>query len=205
MEALVRAAAAEDYPARICGVFSNRPDAAGLETAARAGLATAALDHRSFPDRTAFDTAIDAQMIEWGADLIACAGFMRIFSDVFISRWQGRMINIHPALLPLFRGLDTHQRALDAGVRLHGCTSHFVTLGVDEGPIILQAAVPVLPDDGAEALAARVLRAEHRVYPETLRLVASGKVALDGNRVRFAEAAYDPAGYLGPVCGESTE
>jgi len=199
MTALVEAARDPSYPARICGVLSNRADARGLDIAAAAGIATASIDHKAFPDRASFDRAIDVQLAEWNTELVALAGFMRIFDDGFVARWQGRMINIHPSLLPLFKGLNTHQRALDAGVCIHGCTSHFVNAGVDDGPIILQAAVPVLPDDDADSLAARVLTAEHRLYPEALRLAASGAVRLEGDKVVVRQASYDAEAYLGPV------
>lgn len=199
MSALLKAAENPDYPARICGVFSNRPGARGLAIAAEAGIKTAALDHKTFPDRASFDAMINNQLHEWNADLVALAGFMRIFSDGFVASWHGRMINIHPSLLPLFKGLHTHQRALDAGVKLHGCTSHFVNAGVDDGPIILQAAVPVLYDDDADSLAARVLRAEHHLYPEALRLVASGQARLQENGVVFDGPHYDPDATLGPL------
>lgn len=199
MTALVAAARAPSYPARICGVLSNRSDAKGLEIAEAAGIATASIDHKAFPDRASFDRAIDSQLAEWQTELVALAGFMRIFDDGFVARWHGRMINIHPSLLPLFKGLNTHQRALDAGVRIHGCTSHFVNAGVDDGPIILQAAVPVLPDDDADSLADRVLSAEHRLYPEALRLAASGSVTLEGDKAVLHSPGYDPRAYLGPL------
>lgn len=199
MTALLEAARDPSYPARICGVLSNRSDARGLEIAEAAGIATASIDHKAFPDRASFDRAIDGQLANWQTELVALAGFMRIFDDGFVARWHGRMINIHPSLLPLFKGLNTHQRALDAGVRIHGCTSHFVNAGVDDGPIILQAAVPVLADDDAESLAARVLSAEHRLYPEALRLAASGAVTLEGDRAVMHRSSYDPHAYLGPT------
>lgn len=199
MEALIAAAEAPDYPARICGVFANRSDAKGLDTAASRGIATAFVDHRRFADRQAFDTAIHEKLTGWGAELVACAGFMRIFSEQFVDAWLGRMINIHPALSPLFPGLDTHRRALEAGVKIHGCTVHFVTTGVDEGPIIAQAAVPVLAGDDPDRLAARVLKAEHRLYPRALALVACGKAVLTPDGVRLAEPLYDENAWLGPL------
>lgn len=199
MTALLDAARDPAYPATICGVLSNRSDAKGLEIAAAAGIATASIDHEAFPDRASFDRAIDKQLAEWQTELVALAGFMRILDDGFVARWHGRMINIHPSLLPLFKGLNTHQRALDAGVRIHGCTSHYVNAGVDDGPIILQAAVPVLPDDDADSLASRVLSAEHRLYPEALRLAASGTVTLDRDRAVMHLPGYDPEAYLGPI------
>jgi formyltetrahydrofolate-dependent phosphoribosylglycinamide formyltransferase len=178
MRALVEAAAAPDYPATIVGVLSNRADAAGLGFARENGIPTAVRSHRDYPDRDSFDAALDDVLTGWQAEIVCLAGFMRILSSGFVARWQGRMINIHPSLLPEFRGLHTHQRALGAGATEHGCTVHFVTEGLDEGPTILQARVPVLASDDAESLAARVLEAEHRLYPEALALVARGEAML---------------------------
>ncbi|MEM1049648.1 MAG: phosphoribosylglycinamide formyltransferase [Pseudomonadota bacterium] len=198
MEALLDATIQPDYPAEICGVLSNRETAKGLEIAAMSGVPTAHVDHRAFASRAAFDEAVESRVLEWDADLIACAGFLRIFSEEFVERWSGRMINIHPSLLPLFKGLNTHEQALAAGVRVHGCSTHFVTSGVDEGPLILQAAVPVLHDDTPDSLAARVLSAEHRLYPQTLRLVASGRAQLSNGQTLIAEPVYDPSARLSP-------
>jgi formyltetrahydrofolate-dependent phosphoribosylglycinamide formyltransferase len=178
MRALVEAAAAPDYPATIVGVLSNRADAAGLGFARENGIPTAVRSHRDYSDRDSFDAALDDVLTGWQAEIVCLAGFMRILSSGFVARWQGRMINIHPSLLPEFRGLHTHQRALGAGATEHGCTVHFVTEGLDEGPTILQARVPVLASDDAESLAARVLEAEHRLYPEALALVARGEAML---------------------------
>lgn len=177
MTALIEAAQAPDYPARIVGVFSNRAAAQGLQTAASHGIATASLAQSAFPDRDAFDQAMTAQLERWGAELVCLAGFMRILSPAFVSHWQGRLINIHPSLLPAYKGLDTHARVLAAGETEHGCTVHFVTPGLDEGPAIAQARVPVLPGDTADTLAARVLVEEHRLYPEALRRLALGDVS----------------------------
>ncbi|MDB5505850.1 MAG: phosphoribosylglycinamide formyltransferase [Devosia sp.] len=176
MLALIEAAKAADYPAEIVGVFSNKLDAGGLAIAREHGIATAALSHRDYPDRAAFDTVIDAQLREWGAEIVCLAGFMRVLSTPFVEHWRGRMLNIHPSLLPAFRGLDTHQRALDAGVSEHGCTVHWVTPGLDEGDVILQARVPVLYGDTPDTLAARILVEEHRIYPIALATVARGDV-----------------------------
>ncbi len=173
MAALVEAAKAPDYPASIVGVFANREDAAGLAFAQRYGIATAFLSHRAYDSRLAFDMAIDAQLRAWNVEIVCLAGFMRILSAEFVEKWQGRMINIHPSLLPAYRGLDTHARALADGVSEHGCSVHWVTPGLDEGPVILQAKVPVLPGDTPETLASRVLAEEHRLYPEALRLIAA--------------------------------
>jgi phosphoribosylglycinamide formyltransferase 1 len=166
-------AQANGAPYRIALVGSNQPQAPGLDIARKAGIRAFALDHRQFGrDRAAFEAALDALIAPHAIDMIALAGFMRVLSPYFVERWQGRMINIHPSLLPAFPGRDTHQRALTAGVKLHGCTVHYVTTGVDEGPIIAQAGVPVLPDDTAVTLGARVLKAEHVLYPNALALAA---------------------------------
>ncbi|WP_246155609.1 phosphoribosylglycinamide formyltransferase [Rhabdaerophilum calidifontis] len=184
MAALIAAARAADFPAEIALVLSNRPEAGGLAIAAAAGIATACIDHRPFgKDRAAFDAAMQAELERRGVEIVCLAGFMRLLTPDFCAAWAGRMINIHPALLPSFKGLDTHTRALAAGVKLHGCTTHFVTPGMDEGPIIAQAAVPVLDDDSEASLSARVLAEEHRLYPETLRLLAAGRLRIEGNRV----------------------
>ncbi|MGA1342513.1 MAG: phosphoribosylglycinamide formyltransferase [Hyphomonas sp.] len=170
MEALVRAAQAPDYPARPVLVLSNRPEAAGLIFARAAGIPALAIDHRIYgKDREAFERDLDAALQAAGAQIIALAGFMRVLTGWFVSRWEGRMINIHPSLLPKYKGLDTHRRAIDAGDREAGCTVHWVSAGVDEGEIIAQARVPILPGDTADTLAARTLPAEHRLYPEALR------------------------------------
>ena len=170
MEALLRAAADPAYPAEPVLVLANRPDAPGLAHAACAGIATACVDHRPYGrDRPAHEAAIHAQLEDAGAELVCLAGYMRLLTPWLVSRWQGRMLNIHPSLLPAFPGLDTHRRVLDAGCRLHGCTVHLVTDKVDAGPILGQAAVPVLPGDTETALAARVLIQEHRLYPAALR------------------------------------
>ena len=176
MMALIEAARAKDYPADIVLVVSNRPDALGLARARDAGIATAIVDHRRFgDDREAFERALDAELNARHIDLVCLAGFMRLFTGWFVTRWSGRLLNIHPALLPQFKGLHTHRRALDAGVKRHGATVHFVVPETDAGPIILQDSVPVLDGDTEETLAARVLDVEHRIYPQALRLVAEGR------------------------------
>jgi phosphoribosylglycinamide formyltransferase-1 len=182
MEALVRACAAPDYPTEIVLVLSNRADAAGLDFAREAGLATAVVSHRDFPDRASFDAAMDAEIRKHGAELICLAGFMRLLEPAFVEAWRDRMLNVHPALLPAFKGLDTHARALEAGVKVAGCTVHFVRHDMDTGPIIAQAAIPVLSGDSEEALAARILEQEHIIYPMALRLVAEGRVTVEGDR-----------------------
>lgn len=177
MTALIEAAKAKDYPAEIVLVLSNRPDALGLARAQQAGIATALIDHTAFgKNREAFEQALDAELAVKQIDIVCLAGFLRLFTPWFVDRWSGRMINIHPALLPQFKGLDTHRRALEAGVEEHGATVHFVSAGMDEGPVILQKSVPVLRSDTEASLAARVLDVEHQIYPRALRLVAEGRV-----------------------------
>ncbi len=190
MAALVKAAQADpDFPARIVLVLSNRPEAPGLAFAAAEGIPAAVVPSKLYgKDRAAFDAAMQAELEKAGVEIICLAGFMRLLTPEFCESWSGRMINIHPALLPSFKGLDTHARALEEGVKFHGCTTHFVTPGMDEGPIILQAAVPVLDDDTEETLAARVLAEEHRIYPETLRLLAADRLVVEGRRVRITPA-----------------
>ncbi len=183
MTALIAAAADPAFPAEIVLVLSNRPGAPGLERAAAAGLATATVDHKAYPDREAFERDMDARLTGAGAELVCLAGFMRVLTPWFIGRWTGRLINIHPSLMPAFRGLHTHERAIAEGVKIHGCTVHHVVPDVDAGPIIAQAAVPVLSEDTPETLGARVLEAEHRVYPLALALTASGRAVLEGGRV----------------------
>jgi phosphoribosylglycinamide formyltransferase-1 len=176
MAALIGAAQAEDYPAAIVLVVSNRPDAGGLAHAREAGIETAIVDHRQFgADRESFERSLDVQLQEHRIDLVCLAGFMRLLTPTFVRRWSGRMLNIHPALLPQFKGLHTHRRALEASAKQHGATVHFVVPEMDSGPIVAQEAVPVLEDDTEETLARRVLEVEHRIYPQALRLVAEGR------------------------------
>ncbi len=184
LRALIDACAEPGYPAEIVLVLSNNPDAGGLHHAREAGLTARVVDHRDHADKPAFERAMEAELAQSGAEFVCLAGFMRLLTPEFVERWRDRLINIHPSLLPAFKGLDTHQRALDAGMRISGCTVHFVRADMDDGPIILQAAVPVLDGDDAEALAGRVLAAEHRCYPAALRLVAEGRAQVDGRRVR---------------------
>lgn len=184
MLALAEACAALDYPADIALVLANDPQAAGLEAAARRGLKTRAVAHRDFPkNKPAFEAAMNAALEAEGVELVCLAGFMRLLSDAFIARWRDRLLNIHPSLLPSFRGLDTHARALEAGVRFHGATVHLVRPELDTGPILAQAAVTVRADEDAEALAERVLRQEHRLYPLALRLWLTGALGLEGEQV----------------------
>ena len=184
MEALLEAG----LPARVAAVISNNPQAKGLATAQKRGIETAVVDHRAFPDRAGFDRALAAEIDRHRPDLVVLAGFMRILTEPFIERYRGRLINIHPSLLPEFPGLDTHRRALAAGAKTHGCTVHFVTPAVDGGPIIAQAAVAVEPGDTEERLAARVLAEEHRVYPRAVREFLEGRIRLaaDGTVVAGA-------------------
>jgi len=178
MQALVDAAKDPTYPAEIVRVISNVPGAGGLERAARSGIATTAIDHRDFDGRASFEDALHAVLTADGVELVCLAGFMRLLTEGFVERWFDRMLNIHPSLLPAYKGLHTHERVLSEGVRFTGCTVHFVRPAMDAGPIIVQAAVPVLPDDDADTLAARVLTAEHRCYPHALRLVAEGRTTI---------------------------
>lgn len=177
-------------PIEIVLVLSNRPDAFGLTRAARAGIPTQVIDHKNFAERASFDAAMDQAIRAAGAELVVLAGFLRLLTDGFIAGWQDRLVNIHPALLPAFKGLDTHARALATGVRFHGCTVHFVRPEMDSGPIIAQAAVPVRPDDTAETLGRRVLAAEHRLFPQTLRLIAEGKVSVVDERAVVRDTAF---------------
>ena len=185
MAALIAAAKAPDYPAQIALVFSNVETAKGLDIARAAGIATKVISHKAFATREDFDAAIDAALREANIDLVCEAGFMRIHSEGFVRGWEGRMLNIHPSLLPAFKGVKVHEQALAAGVKVSGCTVHFMVPELDAGPIIAQAAVPVLPGDTPETLAARVLAEEHKLYPAALKLVAEGKVVLRDGRAVF--------------------
>jgi phosphoribosylglycinamide formyltransferase-1 len=183
MAALVEAAKAPDYPAEIACVVSNVADAPGIATARSAGIETVVIPHRNYQGREAFDRDVSAELERHGVGLVALAGFMRIFSPWFPQHWAGRIINIHPSLLPAFKGIRVQQQALDAGVRLSGCTVHFVIPELDTGPIIAQAAVPVLAGDTADTLAARILRQEHRLYPRVVRWFGEGRIRQDGGKV----------------------
>ena len=171
-------------PARICAVISNRPEAAGLALAAQQGIPTAIVDHREFASRPDFDGALAAAIDRHAPDLVVLAGFMRVLGDAFVRRYSNRMLNIHPSLLPSFPGLHTHRRALEAGVKIHGCTVHFVTPTLDHGPIVAQAAVPVRPDDDEDALAARVLEQEHLIYPRAIRWFVEERLVIENGVVR---------------------
>jgi phosphoribosylglycinamide formyltransferase 1 len=183
LQALIDACHADDYPARIALVVSNVAGAAGLQRAAVAGIATCVIDHRAYADRPAFEDVLHAALIAAGTELVCLAGFMRLLTDRFVGYWHDRLINIHPSLLPAFRGLHVHDRVLAYGARFSGCTVHFVRPAMDDGPIIVQAAVPVHADDDADQLAARVLAEEHRVYPLAVRLIAEGRTRVVEERV----------------------
>ncbi len=187
LQALIDACQAADFPAEIALVLSNRKEAQGLARAATAGLPTAVISQKDFASRDDFDAALDRALTRAGIDLVCLAGFMLLLQPAFVTRWQDRIINIHPSLLPAFRGLHVHERVLEAGVRISGCTVHYVRAEVDDGPIIVQAAVPVLPGDTPDSLAARVLEAEHRIYPQAVRLIASGQARPEGGKVWLAE------------------
>jgi phosphoribosylglycinamide formyltransferase 1 len=201
MTALIQAARRTSYPAEIALVVSNRPDAGGLARAEAADVPTAVVDHTVYPGRAAFEDALD-ELLNWRQiELIALAGFMRVFTAAFVERWTGRMLNIHPSLLPLFRGTHTHERALAEGVLVHGCTVHFVVPELDAGPMVAQAAVPVLPGDTPDSLAARVLAAEHQLYPEALGRVCRGEARLAGGRAAFTGAWTGGGALLNPLPG----
>jgi phosphoribosylglycinamide formyltransferase-1 len=196
LAALVAAAGDPDYPAEIALVLANRPDAGGLARAAASGIPTAVVEHRRYgQDREAFERALDRELESAAIDLVCLAGFMRLFTPWMPERWAGRMLNIHPALLPAFKGVDTHARALAAGVKIHGASVHFVVPEMDAGPIVAQAAVPVQAEDTPESLAGRVLAAEHRLYPLALKLVAGDRVRILDGRCVITGAA-TPAGAL---------
>ena len=199
MQALVESCRAPDTPAEIVLVLSNNADAGGLSIAAKAGIATAVVDHRSYRDRAAFDAELDRRLRAADAAFVCLAGFMRLLTSAFVERWRDRMINIHPSLLPAFPGLDTHARALAAGVRFHGCTVHFVRFETDTGPIIVQAAVPVQAADTPDSLGARVLAQEHRIYPQALAWIAEGRVRIEGERTVVRGAAVPPAALISPT------
>jgi len=189
LHALIGACAQEDFPAEIALVISNVADAGGLEHAAAAGIPTLVIAHGKFPSREAFDSEMDSRLKAAGVEFVCLAGFMRLLSTPFVKEWEGKMINIHPSLLPSFEGLHVHERMIEAGVKLAGCTVHFVTEGVDEGPIIIQAAVPIVEGDTPETLAARILVEEHKIYPEAVQLFAEGRLKVDGRIVRVSGAA----------------
>lgn len=183
MEAIVRACTAQGWPARVAAVISNKPDASGLAFAATHGIATAVVDHKAFDSREAFDAELARVIDSFAPDVVVLAGFMRILTAGFVQRYARRLINIHPSLLPAFAGLHTHQRAIEAGCKLAGATVHLVTPELDHGPILIQAAVPVLPTDSESDLAARVLKQEHHIYPLAVRWLIEGALRIEGDRV----------------------
>lgn len=200
LKALIDACAAPDFPAEIVAVVSNKADAGGLEIARAAGIAASVISHKDYPTREEFDAAMDASLRAAGVEFVCSAGFMRILSDGFVEKWRDRQLNIHPSLLPAFKGLKVHERVLEAGCRVTGCTVHFVRAAMDEGPIVAQAAVPVLPGDTVETLSARVLEAEHKLYPLALRLVAEGRTRIVDERVVIeGESAMAQAPLVAPA------
>src|SRR5712664_4076815 len=202
MAALIQAAAAEDFPAQIVVVISNRSDAGGLETAKASGIPAVTIESKPFgKDRAAFEVDLQSALEQHQVDLICLGGFMRLFTAEFVRRWYGRMLNIHPSLLPSFPGLDPHRQALKAGVKISGATVHFVIPETDAGPIVMQGAVAVRDDDTPDMLAARILEIEHRIYPDALRLVASGLVRLDGDTCKTAGSAGSDATLISPAVG----
>lgn len=201
LQALMDACADPDFPASIALVISNVADAYGLNRAQQENIPTHVVEHGNFPDRGSFDEALDAALRKADVDLVCLAGFMRLLTTGFVDSWRDRMINIHPSLLPSFKGLHTHQRALDAGVMITGCTVHYVRPEMDVGPIIIQAAVPVLAGDDAERLAARVLEQEHIIYPLALRLIAEGKVTVSGDAATVRNGAPSDTALLNPTAG----
>ena len=200
MEAVVRACAREGWPARVQAVIANRPDAAGLGFAQANGIETVVVDHRRYENRESFDAALAGEIDRFSPDLVVLAGFMRVLTDAFVGKYAGRMLNIHPSLLPCFPGLGTHQQALDAGVRVHGASVHFVTPTLDHGPIVAQGAVPVVAGDDAAALAARVLRVEHVIYPRAVRWFIEGRLAIEGERVALTPS--EPQWLFADIAGE---
>jgi phosphoribosylglycinamide formyltransferase-1 len=201
LKALIAAARDPKYPAEVALVVSNVAGAPGLEHAKDAGIATRVVDHRAYKNRAQFDAAMTVEIEAAGASLVCLAGFMRILSDPFVARWRDKLVNIHPSLLPAFKGLDVHRKAIEAGARFSGCTVHFVRAGVDEGPIVVQAAVPVAADDTPESLAARVLAQEHIIYPLAVRLIAEGRVRVAGERVLIDGASAPTAALINPTPG----
>ncbi len=197
MEAIVRTFNQEKWDAKLSAVISNRANAAGLGFAGKAGIPTRVVSHKDYPDRESYDAVLQKTIDEYQPDLLILAGFMRILTTGFVEHYTGRMINIHPSLLPSFRGLHTHQQAIDAGVRVHGATVHFVTPELDGGPIIAQAIVPVFPDDNEDKLADRVLEQEHRIYPRVVRLIVEDRISLnEDGRVNLSPEVVDSLGFI---------
>ncbi|MDE0539212.1 MAG: phosphoribosylglycinamide formyltransferase [Rhodospirillales bacterium] len=199
LQSLIDAAAAEELGAEIALVVSNVPDAPGLERAAKAGIPTETIDHRDFEGREPFEEALHSALSGRSIELVCLAGFMRLLTGGFVGKWRDRLINIHPSILPAFKGLHTHERAIEAGVRFSGCTVHFVTPEMDDGPIIAQAAVPVLQGDTPGDLAARILAEEHKLYPLAVRLIAEGRAKVAGNKVEISGTAEAPSPVVNPA------
>jgi phosphoribosylglycinamide formyltransferase-1 len=199
MQALVAAMRQPDFPAEPAVVISNRPEALGLSWAEEQGIKTVAIDHRQFAHRMAFEARLHQALLDHGVEIVCLAGFMRLLTGGFVDRWRDRLVNIHPSLLPAFPGLDTHQRAIDAGALITGCTVHLVRTEMDSGPILAQAAVAVLPGDTAETLALRVLEAEHRIYPLALRLLAGGHVKVENETAQIDVAVKAPLPLIVPA------
>ncbi|MBN07104.1 MAG: phosphoribosylglycinamide formyltransferase [Rhodospirillaceae bacterium] len=198
LQSLIDAQARGSLSAEISLVISNIPNATGLECAIRAGIPTKTISHRDFLDRRDFEGAINIALLEAHIELVCLAGFMRLLTDSFVNEWSDRLVNIHPSLLPSFKGLNTHERALDAGVRFTGCTVHFVRSEMDNGPVILQAAVPILPDDDADSLAARVLEQEHIIYPLAVDMIASGRILVENGQVKIKDPGLPDAPLINP-------
>ena len=198
LQALIDACRDEDYPAEIVLVLSNKADAYGLERAKEAGIPTAVLSHKDFDDRESFDEAMSEKIAEAGAELVCLAGFMRLLSDGFVRRWRDRLINIHPSLLPAYKGLHVHERVIEEGARFSGCTVHYVRPAMDEGPIIVQAVVPVHPDDTPDDLAQRILVQEHAIYPQAVRYIAEGRVRVRAEKVLIEDYAAPDGALLNP-------
>ncbi len=198
MEALIEACRDKKYPAEIVLVISNRPKAPGLDYARRAGIRTEVVDHKEFESRDAFEQTINNILKQAKIELICLAGFMRVLNPSFVNRWRDRILNIHPSLLPAYKGLHTHERVLEAGLRFTGCTVHFVRPEMDDGPIIIQAVVPITPEDTPDTLAAKVLEFEHRIYPEALRMMAQGQARVSGNVVHIKGKKVKAGGLINP-------
>jgi phosphoribosylglycinamide formyltransferase 1 len=198
LQSLIDAAQDPGFPAEIALVFSNVPGAAGLDRASKAGIATSVINHKDFDGRAPFEDALHATLMEAGIELVCLAGFMRLLTDGFVNRWLDKMINIHPSLLPSFKGLHTHERAIEAGVRFSGCTIHFVRPEMDDGPIIAQAAVPIRQEDTADSLAGRVLIEEHKIYPLAVRLIAENRVSIQDGQVMIQDALVPDNALINP-------
>lgn len=199
LQALIDACTAADYPAQIQVVISNRPDVRGLDRAAQAGLTAVTIDHKDFDDKESFEDAVHQCLSDHDVELVCLAGFMRLLTSTFVNRWRDRLINIHPSLLPSYKGLHTHARALEDGVRFHGCTIHYVRPEMDNGPIIMQAAIPIATDETEESLIAKTLTYEHKMYPAAVRLIAEGKVRVAGNKVAFKDTDMGDEGIISPL------